>query len=173
VDTVRGYIAALERVWVVEEQPSWAPHLRSRDVVRKAAVRHFVDPSLAAAALGAGPERLLRDPKTMGLLFESMVVRDLRVYAQAINGEVFHYRDSAGSEADAIVQLPDGRWIAIEIKLGVAQVDAAAASLQLFTSKVDTSLAGEPAARVVITGGEYGFTRPDGVHVVPIACLAP
>lgn len=172
-DTVREYLAALQRIWVVEEQPSWAPHLRSRDIVRKAAVRHFVDPSLAAAALGAGPERLLWDPNTLGLLFESMVVRDLRVYAQALDGEVRHYRDSAGAEADAVLQLRDGRWAVIEVKLASSQVDAAAASLTALVNKIDTSRIGKPAARIVITAGRYAYTRPDGVHVVPLACLGP
>lgn len=172
-DTTADYIDALQRVLVVEEQPSWGPHLRSRDRVRKGPIRHFVDPSLAVAALGAGPERLLHDPNTFGLLFESMVVRDLRVYSQPIDGEVLHYRDSAGTEADAIVQLRDGRWAAIEVKLGSAQVDAAVESLNALVAKVDTARAGVPAARIVVTGGEYAYTRPDGVHVVPLACLGP
>lgn len=172
-ETVAAYVTALERVLVIEEQPSWGPHLRSRDIVRKRAVRHFVDPSLAVAALGAGPERLLRDLNTFGLLFESMVVRDLRVYSQLIDGEVRRYRDSAGTEADAIIQLRDGRWAAIEVKLAATQTDAAAASLAALVSKIDVEKAGAPAARIVITAGEYAYTRPDGVHVVPIGCLGP
>ena len=173
VETVSEYIAALERIWVVEELPSWGVHLRSKDVVRKAAVRHFVDPSLAAAALGAGPDRLLRDLNTFGLLFESLAVRDLRVYAQPLDGEVLHYRDSGGAEADAVIQLRDGRWALVEVKLAASKVEQAVESLDKLLAKIDTSHVGEPAARVVITGGEYAYTRPDGIHVVPLACLAP
>lgn len=173
VDTVRSYLDVLERVMVVEEQPSWGPHLRSRDVVRKGPIRHFVDPSLAVAALGGSVERLLADPRSLGLLFESLVIRDLRIYSQALDGEVRHYRDSAGAEADAIIQMRDGRWAAIEVKLGEGQVPGAVESLQRLVSKIDTKIAGQPAARIVITGGKYAYTRPDGTHVVPITCLAP
>lgn len=173
VDTVRGYVSALERIWIVEEQPSWGVHLRSKDVVRKAAVRHFVDPSLAAAALGAGPDRLLRDPETLGLLFESLVVRDLRIYSQVHDGEVLHYRDSAGAEADAVIQLRDGRWALVEVKLAGSRVDEAAASLTRLAAKIDTSRIGAPSALIVITAGEYAYTRDDGIHVVPLACLGP
>lgn len=172
VDTVGGYLAVLERVMVVEEASSWAPHLRSKDAVRKGAVRHFVDPSLAVAALGAGPDSLLRDLNTLGLLFESLVVRDLRVYAQLIDGTVHHYRDSAGVEADAVIQLRDGRWAAVEVKLSPDQVDAAAASLDKLVTKIDIERSGDPVARIVITAaGAAAYTRPDGVHVVPIGCL--
>ena len=172
-ETVQEYLAALERVMVVENQPSWGPHLRSRDVVRGAPKRHFVDPSLAAAALGASPQRLRQDVKTLGFLFESLVIRDLRVYAQAFGGQVAHYRDSAGSEVDAVVTLSDGTWATIEVKLGVTQVDAAAASLERFVRKIDSATSGRPVARVVITAGEYAFTRPDGVAVVPLSLLGP
>ena len=172
-DTTAEYLAVLQRVMVIEEQPSWGPHLRSRDIVRKGPIRHFVDPSLAVAGLGAGVERLLRDPVTLGHLFESLVVRDLRVYSQPLDADVLHYRDSAGAEADGIVQLRDGRWAAVEVKLGASQVDAAADSLSVLVAKVDVGKAGEPVARIIITGGEYAYTRPDGVHVVPLACLGP
>ena len=170
-DTARVYLDLLQRVMVVEEQPSWGPHLRSRDIVRKAAVRHFADPSLAVAALGASEQRLLRDPSTLGLLFESLVVRDLRIYAQALDGDVLHYRDSAGAEADAVVQLRGGRWAMFGIELGDGQVDAGAASLTKLEKKLDTSRIGAPAAKVVITGGQYAYTRPDGIVVVPLGCL--
>lgn len=173
VDTVRSYLDVLERVMVVEEQLSWGPHLRSRDVVRKGPIRHLVDPSLAVAALGGSVERLLADPRSFGLLFESLAIRDLRIYAQGIDGEIRHYRDSAGAEADAIIQLRNGRWAAVEVKLGDNQVTAAVESLHRLVRKIDTSVAGEPVALVVITGGKYAYTRPDGVHVVPIGCLAP
>lgn len=141
--------------------------------MRQGPVRHFVDPSLAVAGRGASVERLLRDPVTLGHLFESLAVRDLRVYSQPIDGDVLHYRDSAGAEADGIVQLRDGRWAAVEVKLGANQADAAAGSLNALVAKVDVGKAGEPVARIIITGGEYAYTRPDGVHVVPLACLGP
>jgi predicted AAA+ superfamily ATPase len=172
-DTAREYLATLQRIMVVEEQPSWAAQLRSRDVVRKAAVRHFADPSLAIAALGASTERLLADLNTLGLLFESLVIRDLRVYTQPLDGDVLHYRDSSGQEADAIIQLRDGRWAAIEIKLGASAVDAAAASLHRLIAKTDLTKTGKPSALIVITGGKYAYTRPDGIHVVPLGTLQP
>lgn len=172
-ETVSEYLDALERLMVVENQPSWGPHLRSRDVVRRSPKRHFVDPSLAAAALGASAERLMREPKTLGFMFESMVIRDLRIYAQSLGGRVHHYRDSAGSEVDAIVSLADGSWAAVEVKLGASQVDGAADSLDRFVRKVDVEQAGEPVARLVVTAGEYAFTRPDGVIVAPLGLLGP
>jgi len=172
-ETVAAYIQALSRTMVIEEQPAWGPHLRSRAVVRQGAVRHFVDPSLAVAALSAGPERLLHDPNTLGLLFESMVIRDLRVYAQAIDGDVLHYRDSNGQEADAIVQLRDGRWAAVEVKLGASGVDHAAKSLLSLVNTLDVRRTGAPSALLVITASQYAYTREDGVMVAPLSCLAP
>ncbi len=172
-DTVRDYLDALERVMIIEDQPAWAPHLRSRSRIRIAAKRHFVDPSLAAAALRATPERLLADLQALGLLFESLVVRDLRVYAQASDATVLHYRDNTGLEVDAIVEVSDGRWAAFEVKLGQGQVDAAAASLLTFATRVDTAKCGAPAALGVITASGYGYQRPDGVHVIPIGALGP
>jgi len=174
VVTVREYLAALERLMVLEDQPSWSPHLRSRDVVRKAPKRHFTDPSLAAAAVRASPERLLQEPNALGLFFESLVIRDLRVYAQSFGARVSHYRDGSGREVDAIVELRDGGWIAIEVKLGTDQIDAAAAGLDAFVRKVDTERSGPPHARVVITAiGRHAYTRRDGVAVVPIGALGP
>jgi predicted AAA+ superfamily ATPase len=172
-DTVRDYLDALERVMIIEDQPAWAPHLRSRSRIRNAAKRHFVDPSLAAAALRATPERLLADLQALGLLFESLVVRDLRVYAQASDATVLHYRDNTGLEVDAIVEVSDGQWAAFEVKLGQGQVDAAAASLLTFATRVDTAKCGAPAALGVITASGYGYQRPDGVHVIPIGALGP
>ncbi|WP_310570537.1 DUF4143 domain-containing protein, partial [Gemmatimonas sp.] len=132
-----------------------------------------VDPSLAAAALRATPARLLADLNALGLLFESLVVRDLRVYAQASDAPVLHYRDNTGLEVDAIVEVSDGRWAAFEVKLGQGQVDAAAASLLTFATRVDTAKCGAPAALGVITASGYGYRRPDGVHVIPIGALGP
>ena len=170
-NTAADYIAALRRTMTIEEQPSWGTHLRSRAIVRQAPVRHFVDPSLAVAALDASPARLLADVNTLGLLFESMVVRDLRVYAQPLDGDVLHYRDSSGQEADAIVQLRDGRWAAVEVKLGNSHADEAAASLHRLVNALDTTKIGEPTALIVVTAGQYAYTRDDGVVVVPLSCL--
>jgi predicted AAA+ superfamily ATPase len=172
-DTVREYLAALERLMIVEDQPAWAPHLRSRHRLRTAPRRHFVDPSLAVAALRATPERLLGDLNLFGFLFESLVVRDLRVYAQAADARVLHYRDSGGLEVDAIVEAGDGRWMAFEIKLGQGQIDAAAASLTRFAGRVDTIKCGSPAMLGVIVAGGYRYRREDGVAVIPIGALGP
>ncbi|SNU02641.1 protein of unknown function [Ruaniaceae bacterium KH17] len=163
----------IERLMVIEEQHSWAPHLRSRDTVRKGSIRHFVDPSLAVAGLRASSRDLLHDAEAFGLLFESLVIRDLRVYSELLGGEVRHYRDSAGSEADAIIQLDDGRWVAVEVKLSPSRADDASRSLERLIAKIDTDRVGAPVARLVITGTGYAYTRPDGTHVVPLACLAP
>lgn len=172
-DTVREYLAALERLMVVEDQPAWAPHLRSKYRLRTAPKRHFVDPSLAVAALGATPDRLLGDLNLLGFLFESLVVRDLRVYAQATDARVSQYRDSGGLEVDAIVEAGDGRWVAFEVKLGQGQIDDAAASLTRFAARIDTTSSGNPALLGVIVATGYGYRRKDGVAVIPIGALGP
>ncbi len=171
--TVLGYLAALTRVFVLEDLPAWAPVLRSRSLLRSAPTRHFVDPSLAVAALGADPGRLLRDVRTLGFLFESLVVRDLRVYAGALDATVSHYRDSTDLEADVIIERRDGTWAAFEVKLGPGAVDAAARTLLRVADRVDSSRHGPPAALAVITGWGFGYRRPDGVSVIPIGALAP
>jgi predicted AAA+ superfamily ATPase len=165
--TVADQLQALERLMVLEQQPAWRPHLRSKAAMRQAPRRHFCDPSLAVAALGASPERLLADLAWMGQLFESLVIRDLRVLAQALDGEVFHYRDNYGVE----VQLRDGRWGAIEIKLGEGQVEAAAAGLLRFQQQLDLKRTGAPAFLAVVCGKGYGYRRPDGITVVPVGAL--
>jgi len=159
---------ALERLMVLENQPAWRPYLRSKAALREAPRRHFCDPSLAVAALGGSPDRLLKDLEWLGLLFESLVIRDLRVLAQVLDGELFHYRDDYGVEVDAIVQLRDGRWGAIEIKLGPGQVEAAAAGLLRFRQQIDTRRSGEPAFLAVVCGSGYGYRRADGIAVVPV-----
>jgi len=171
--TVLSYLAALSRLFVVEDLPAWSPALRSRTILRSAPTRHFVDPSLAVAALGTRPDRLLRDVETLGLLFESLVVRDLRIYAQALDASVFHYRDSTDLEADAIVERRDGSWAAFEVKLGQGAVDVAARALLRVADRVDPGKHGKPAVLGVITGWGYGYRRPDGVAVIPIGALAP
>ena len=169
--TVGDHLEVLERLMVLEPQLAWRPHLRSKAALRQAPRRHFCDPSLAVAALGADPERLLADLAWLGQLFESLVIRDLRVLAQALDGEVFHYRDNYGVEVDAIVQLRDGRWGAIEIKLGAGQVEAAAASLLRFQRQLDLSRTGAPAFLAVACGKGYGYRRPDGISVLPVGAL--
>lgn len=171
--TARSYLTSLERLMVVEDQPPWAPHLRSRSRLQVSPKRHFVDPSIAAAALGAGPEHLLRDFPWFGFLFESLVIRDLRVYAQAMGARLYHYRDDTGLEVDAIVDAGPGRWAAFGIKLGLSRIDDAARSLLKFADRVDASRCGEPAALGVIVERGYGYVRPDGVSVVPLGALGP
>ena len=169
--TVLDYINALTRVFVVEDLPAWSPALRSRGVLRSSVTRHFVDPSLAAAALGAGVDRLLGDPGTLGLFFESLVIRDLRVYGQAIGASVSHYREAKGVEADAILEMRDGRWAALEVKLGQAKIDEGARSLLRVVDHVDTDRHGKSAFLAVITGWGYAYRRADGVFVIPIGAL--
>ncbi len=171
--TARGYLAALTRLMIIEDQPSWTPHLRSKSDLRTTPARHFVDPSLAVAALGASPEQLLRDLTMFGLLFESLVVRDLRIYAQAFGSRVKQYRDNKGVEVDAIVETDNGRWAAFEIKLAAGGVQEGVDSLRAFAAKVDTTKMGVPSVLGVITGSGYGYVREDGVHVIPIGALGP
>lgn len=172
-NTTGEYLDVLRRLMIVEDQPAWAPHLRSKYVLRSVPKRHFVDPSLAVAAVRATPDRLLTDLNLLGLLFESLVVRDLRIYAQANDAQVMQYRDSNGLEVDAIAQGADGRWAGFEIKLGARQVDDGAASLLKFAKQIDTSKSGDPATLGVIVGSGYGYVRDDGVAVIPIGCLRP
>lgn len=170
-DTVRDYLRALERLMIIEDQPAWAPHLRSRSVLRQSAKRHFVDPSLAVAALRATPDRLLKDLELFGRLFESLVIRDLRVFAGVSDAQVYHYRDNTGLEVDAIVEAADGRWCAFEIKLASGRVDEAAESLKVFVDRVDTERSGEPRTLGVIVSRGFGYLRDDGIAVIPISAL--
>ena len=171
--TVAGYLAALARLFVVEEVPAWRPHLASRAQVRSSPKIHLADPSLTAAALGAGVDGLMRDLGFAGRLFESMVIRDLQVYTRANRCSLSHYRDS-DLEVDLIVEHPDGRWVAAEVKLGgAAAIDKAARALRRLTDKLDRAKTGDPAKLVVITAGGYAFERPDGIAVVPITSLGP
>ena len=170
--TVIDYVQALSRIFIVEDLPAWSPALRSRGVLRSSPKRHFVDPSLAAAALGANPARLLQDPATLGLLFESMVLRDLRIHGQAVGADLFHYREANGLEVDAVLQRRDGSWAAAEVKLGQGAIDGAAANLLRMAGRVDTARHGVPAFLAVSTGWGYAYRRPDGVCVVPIGTLA-
>lgn len=173
--TALAYADALTRLMIVEDQPAWAPHLRSKSILRSAPKRHFVDPSLAVAALRAGPEQLRKDLELFGFLFESLVVRDLRIHAQAADADVFHYRDNTGLEIDAIVAAHAGPWAAFEVKLGGEnRIEEAAASLLRFRDRVDANRSGEPAALAVVVGaGPYAYRRDDGVWVLPIGVLGP
>ena len=172
-NTAHEYLMALERLMIVEDQPAWAPHLRSRSKLQGKPKRHFVDPSLAVAALRANPDRLLKDLNLLGLLFESMVIRDLRIYARAAEAEVLQYRDNTGLEVDAVIQAGDGRWAAFEVKLGAARVDEGAVNLLKFVERVDLDRCGKPGALGVIVSDGYGYVREDGISVIPIGALGP
>ena len=169
--TAQAYVSKFQQLMVIEEVPAWVPHLRSRHTVLTSPIRHFVDPSLALAALSGTPAKLLKDLKTAGFLFENMLIRDLLVYSDAIGAKVTHYRDETGLEVDAVVEAFDGSWGAIEIKMGFHAVDEAAENLLKFKARVDTSVVGEPTFLAVLTNSEYSYTRPDGVHVISITAL--
>ena len=175
-DTAAGYLDALEQLMVIEDQPAWSPHLRSRAILREAPKRHFVDPSLAVAALRATPDRLVGDLRFLGLLFESLVIRDLRIYAQANDAEVFHYREKGGLEVDAIVEAADGRWAAFEIKLGQSGVDEGARNLRRLAERAPRAMRdtpNEPSTLAVIVPNGYGYTGRSDVGVIPIGALGP
>ena len=169
--TIALYLNALRRIFVVEDLPAWSPSLRSKSAIRTSAKRHFVDPSIATAVLRANPDGILNDFNTFGFLFESLCTRDIRIYAQSIDGDVFHYRDKSGLESDLIVRLRDGRWAAIEVKLGNKQIEQASQNLLNLKDKIDTDKMGEASFLMVLTGGQYAYRRNDGVLVVPIGCL--
>lgn len=171
--TVADDLNSLERLMIIEDLPAWAPALRSRTSLRTAPTRHFVDPCLAVAALNASPAKLLKDLNFFGFLFESLVVRELRVYMQHSGGRLSHYRDENNLEVDVIIEMEDASWAAIEVKLGVKQIDEAAKTLLKFASKIDTARCGEPAFLAVVTATGYGYVREDGVYVLPIGTLKP
>ena len=173
VDTVSSYIEVLKKIFVIEDMEAWNPNLRSKASIRTSDTRYFVDPSIATAALGVGPADLTNDLNTMGLLFETMAVRDLRVYADALDGEVFHYRDSNGLECDSVIHLRNGKYGLIEIKLGgESLIKEGAATLNRFTSAIDTDKMKEPAFKMILTAvGNLAYKREDGIYVVPISSL--
>lgn len=172
-ETLSAYLIALDRLHLLENSPAWLPHMRSRARLRTAAVRYFVDPSIGPAALGIGTADLINDLNALGLHYEALVIRDLRIYAQPLDARVDSWRDSEGHEVDAIVSVGPNKWGAFEIKLSPDTVDDAAAALLRFKASVDTSRNGEPACLGVITSTGAGGLRPDGVHVIPIGCLGP
>lgn len=172
--TVSSYVAALERLFVVEDLRAWKPHTTSRAQLRSAPKRHFVDPSLAVAAVESNLESVMQNRKYAGLLFESLVVRDLRVYGQTNNLDLSHYRDSDGLEVDVIIKHPDGRWIAAEVKLGSEKgIEEGIRSLHRLRTKIDPDRSGTPSRLVIITASGYGFEHPDGVSIIPITSLGP
>jgi hypothetical protein len=175
VKTFDSYMEALNDVYIVEDMKAWNPNIRSKTSIRSTPTRHFVDTSIACRALGVMPDDLLRDLESFGLFFEDMAVRDLRVYADTLHGEVMHYRDNAGLECDAVVHLDDGRWGAIEIKLGGDElIEAGANSLKLLKSKIETkSDENSPSFLMVLTAVGGAYRRDDGVFVVPINALKP
>lgn len=172
-NTVLSYINALKKIFVIEEMPAWNPNLRSKTAIRSTATRYFVDPSIAVAALGIGPNDLLNDLNTFGFLFETMCVRDLRIFADAMNGCVYHYRDKTGLECDAVIHLRNGDYGLIEIKLGgEIAIEQGAATLKKLRDRIDTEKMKEPSFLMVLTAiGKYAFQRPDGVYIVPLGCL--
>ena len=173
VRTVQLYINALKLIFVIEDMGAWNPNLRSKAAIRTSDTRYFVDPSIAVAALGIGPKDLLSDLKTFGFIFENMCIRDLRVYAEALNGNVYHFRDSNGLECDAVVHLRNGQYGLIEIKLGGDKlIEEGAANLLKLREKIDTDKMSSPAFMMVLTAvGNFAYQRKDGVYIVPISCL--
>lgn len=172
-ETISAYILALKQIFVVEDMPAWSPNLRSKTTIRTSDTRYFVDPSIASAALGIGPNDLIKDLNTFGLLFETLAIRGLRVYADALNGQVYHYRDKNGLECDAVVHLRNGNYGLIEIKLGgETLIESGADTLKKLANKIDTDKLPAPSFLMVLTGmGTYSYQREDGVLVVPISSL--
>ena len=173
-DTISSYLDALRKIFVIEDMPAWNPNLRSKTAIRTTDTRYFVDPSIATAALGLGPADLMSDLKTMGFFFETMCVRDLRVFAEALNGKVYHYRDKSGLECDAVVHLRNGQYGLIEIKLGGdTLIKEGVATLTALANQIDTERMKAPAFKMILTAtSEHAYRRPeDGIYIVPIGCL--
>ncbi len=175
VDTVSSYINALKRLFVIEDMPAWCPNLRCKTPIRTGDTRYFVDPSIATASLGLGPDDLMNDLKTFGLIFETMAVRDLRVYMDALFGSVSHYLDASGLECDAVVHMRNGRYGLVEIKLGGKElIEKGAVTLNKLSSRIDTAKMNHPAFMMVLTAvGDFAYRREDGITVCPIGCLKP
>lgn len=174
-NTISEYLVALKKIFVVEDAMAWNPNLRSKTAIRSSDTRYFVDPSIAVAALEMGPDDLLGDLNTMGLLFETLAVRDLRCYADALSGTMYHYRDKSGLECDAVMHLRGGRYGLIEVKLGGSTgIEEGAATLKALAARIDTGKMKSPSFLMVLTAvGQFAYTRKDGVLVVPVGCLKP
>lgn len=171
--TVAAYIETLRKIFVIEDMPSWNPNLRSKIAIRTSATRYFTDPSIASASLGLGPSDLINDLETFGLLFETLCARDLRVYSEALGGNVYHYRDSSGLECDAVIHLRNGSYGLIEIKLGGDNaIEYGAKTLEAMTKKIDATRMKAPSFKMILTAvGPFAYRRPDGIYVVPITTL--
>ena len=169
--TMQTYLNVLQRLFVVEDLEAWNPSIRSTTPLRVSPKRQFVDPSIATASLGINHERLLADFNTFGYLFEALCIRDLRIYAEALGGKVYHYRDKNGLECDAVVVLRDGRWGAVEIKLGSNEFDKAAKNLKALSEIIDTRKMNKPSFLMILTGTKLGYRRDDDIIVVPVGCL--
>jgi predicted AAA+ superfamily ATPase len=163
----------VRRIFVVEPLPAWLPKLRSKTAIRTSSKHHFVDLAVATSVMRLNPDALLQDFNYFGFLFEALCTRDIRIYAQHNDGDVFHYRDKSGLEADLIVHLRDGRWGAIEVKMGNKEIEEAAKHLIAFKNKINTEKMREPSFLMVLTGGQFAYQRKDGVYVVPLGCLKP
>lgn len=172
-ETVATYLKALRRIFVIEDMPAWNPNLRSKTAIRSSDTRYYIDPSIAVAALGLGPDDLVNDLHTFGFLFETLCIRDLRIYADSLSGEVNHYRDKDGLECDAVIHLRNGKYGLIEIKLGGdTLIEEGARNLKAMEAKIDTDKMNTPSFLMVLTGvGNYAYRRKDGVFVVPIGSL--
>lgn len=172
-NTIESYLGALRKIFIIEDMPAWNPNLRSKTAIRTTDTRYFVDPSVATTALGLAPKDLINDLKTFGLVFETLCVRDLRVYADALGGKVYHYRDANGLECDAVVHLPDGSYGLVEIKLGGEKlIGEGVTNLGKLASKLDTSKMKAPAFSMIITAvGQRAYKRTDGIFIVPVGCL--
>lgn len=172
-DTVADYIKALKKLFVIEDLAAWNPNIRSKAAIRTSDTRHFVDPSIGTAILGLGPKDLINDLKSFGFFFEDMVVRDLRVYAEALDGELYHYRDSSGLECDTVLHRRNGSYALMEVKLGGEQnIEDGAKSMLSLAENIDTDKMPAPSFMAVIVGvGQYAYQRKDGVYVIPIGCL--
>lgn len=171
LNTLTDYLDVLNKLYIIEDLKPWNPNLRSKTVIRSTSARFFTDPSIAAAALRITSKQLCNDFKTFGFLFESLVLRDLRVYAENLNGEVFRYKDKSGLEVDMIVHLPDGRWGAIEVKMGSHEFDIASENLHKLANRIDTETMQKPSFLAIISATPYAYTREDGVHVIPLGVL--
>ena len=173
VDTIYSYINALKKIFVIEDMTAWNPNLRSKTAIRTSDTRYFIDPSIAIAALGLGPNDLISNLNTFGFIFETMCVRDLRIFADAINGKVYHYRDKSGLECDAVLHLRDGKFALIEIKLGGDKlIDKAINNLKKLVNKINTDKMKKPSFLMVLTAiGDYAYRRQDGIYIVPLGCL--
>jgi predicted AAA+ superfamily ATPase len=172
-DTVADYIKALKKLYVIEDLPAWNPNIRSKAAIRTSDTRHFVDPSIGTAALGLGPKDLINDLRSFGFFFEDMAVRDLRVYAEALDGQLYHYRDSNGLECDTVLHRRNGSYALLEVKLGGEDyINEGAANMLKLTASIDTDKMPAPTFMAVIIGvGKYAYRREDGVYVIPIGCL--